>query len=104
MKRRDHALDRIIEEYGADADAHVELEAVVVREERLVLADGLSLIVEDGPATADPARAEVVGRHHRQAIGSDDNLAIGVARRYRSRLCLDLLLDLAAEAIGIAET
>ena len=56
------------------------------REERLVLADRLALVVEDRPAAADPARL-------------DDWPAVD----QRPRLGLDLLLDLAAEAVGVGE-
>ena len=58
IERGDHALDRVVEQDRADADAHVELEAVRGGEERLVLADRLALVVEDRPAAADPARAD----------------------------------------------
>ena len=51
----DDPFDRIVEESGADADADVEFEAVGVGKERLELADRLAFVVEDGPATTDPA-------------------------------------------------
>src|SRR5947209_3606279 len=51
----DHALDGVIEEHRADANADVKLEAMGIGEERLVLANGLALVVEDGPAAAHPA-------------------------------------------------
>ena len=70
-----------------------------VGEERLVLADRLALVVEDRPAAAHPARADV---HLRLAIRADDDLAGSIARG-RARLGLDLLLDLAAEAVGVGE-
>ena len=101
VQRGDDAPDRVVEEHRADADRDVELEAVRVGEERLVLADRLALVVEDGPAAADPARVDVVGV-----------IAAGRPRPRRSRrgvapgparLGLDLLLDLAAEAVGVGE-
>ena len=103
VQRGDHALDRVIEQHRADADAHVELEAVGVGEERLVLADGLALVVEDRPAAAHPARADVVRRHLRLAIRAHDDLPVCIAPGHRSRLGLDLLLDLAAKAVGVGE-
>ena len=103
VQRGDHALDRVVEEHRADADAHVELEAVGVGEERLVLADGLALVVEDRPAAAHPARADIVRRHLRLAVRAHDDLAVGIALGNRPRLGLDLLLDLAAEAVGVGE-
>ena len=72
----DHAFDRVVEEHRADADPDVELEAVGVGEERLVLADGLALVVEHRPAAAHPARADVVRRHHRLAVRAHDDLAV----------------------------
>src|SRR5439155_24954433 len=74
-----------------------------VGEERLVLADKLALVVEDSPATAYPARANRVPRHHRQAIRSDDDFAVGIALGCRSWIGLDLLLDLPAEPIRVGE-
>ena len=103
MQRGDHALDRVVEQHRADADAHVELEAVGVGEEWLVLADRLALVVEDGPAAAHPARADIVRRHLRLAIRADDDLAVCIALGHRPGLGLDLLLDLAAEAVGVGE-
>ena len=87
VQRGDDALDRVVEQHRADADANVaELEAVRGAEERLVLADRLALVVEDRPAAADPARVRRPGR-----------------LRQRPGLGLDLLLDLAAEAVGVGE-
>src|SRR5215468_9227727 len=63
MQRGDDALDRIVEDHRADADAYVKLEAMSVAEKWLVLADGLSLVIEDRPSAAHPARADVVRRH-----------------------------------------
>src|SRR5262249_28189184 len=64
---------------------------------------GLALVVEDGPAAADPARIGICRRHHRLTVRTNDDLAGRVALRYGPRLRLDLLLDLAAEAVGVAE-
>ena len=86
VQRGDDALDRVVEQHRADADLHAELEAVGGAEERLVLADRLALVVEDGPAAADPARVD-----HRAAFDQ------------RPGLGLDLLLDLAPEAVGVGE-
>ena len=55
-------------------------------EERLVLANRLALVVEDGPAAADPARVDHGATFHQ-----------------RPGLGLDLLLDLAAEAVGVGK-
>ncbi len=77
VQRGDDALGRVVEQHRADADADIELEAVGVGEEGLELADRLALVVEHRPAAADPARGPS-----------------------RPGLGLDLLLDLAAEAVG----
>ena len=72
---------------------------VGVGEERLVLADRLALVVEDRPAAADPARADSLshtGGHPATMIFR--RIALGTAR-----LGLNLLLDLAAEAVGVGE-
>ena len=81
-----NAPGRVVEQHRANAGRHAELEAVRGAEERLVPADRLALVVEDGPAAANPARAD-----H------------GTAFRQRPGLGLDLLLDLAAEAVGVGE-
>ena len=94
MQRGDHALDRVVEQDRAHADRARRTRSGACRaEERLVLPDRLALVVEDRPATADPARGDVYGRLR----------LIALPRAERPRLGLDLLLDLAAEAIGIAE-
>lgn len=99
VQRGDDALSRVVEQYGADADADIELEAVGIGEEGLVLADRPALVVEDGPAAADPAGIGVCRRHHRLAVGADDHSAICIALRRRPGLGLIFLLELAAEAI-----
>ena len=89
VQRGDDALGRVVEQHRADADRDAELEAdraVGRAEEGLVLADRLALVVEDGPAAAHPARAD-----------------LGAAFDQRPRLGLDLLLDLAAKAVGVGE-
>ena len=58
VQRGDDTLGRVVEQHRADADLHTELEAVGGAEEGLVLADRLALVVEDGPAAADPARVD----------------------------------------------
>ena len=86
MQRGDDSLGRVVEQHRADADHDAELEAMGVAEEGLVLADRLALVVEDGPAAADPA-----GTRRRATF--DERPGLG----------LDLLLDFAAETIGITE-
>ena len=62
VQRGDDALGRVVEQHRADADltpnSNVSNMSVVRAEERLVLADRLALVVEDGPAAADPARID----------------------------------------------
>jgi hypothetical protein len=99
----DDALDGVVEQHRADADADVELETLGIGEERFVLADGLALVVEDGPAAPHPARADVVRRHRLQAVRAQDDLPLGIALGNRSRLSLNLLLDLTAKAVGVGE-
>src|SRR5262245_37463585 len=101
MQRGDHALDRIIEEHRADADAHVELEAMSVGEKWLVLADWLTLVIEDRPAAARPSRADVVRRRLRLAVRADDDLPLSVTRRNGARFGLNLFLNFPPEAVGI---
>src|SRR5205823_19224 len=93
--------DRVIEEHRADTDLDVKLEAVGVGEERLVLAHGLTLIVEHRPAAAHPARADVIRRHLWLTICANDDLTVGIALWNASQLSLNLLLDLATEAVGV---
>ena len=70
LQRGDDALDRVVKQDRADADAHVELEAVGGAEERLVLADRFALVVEHRPAAAHPARSYVQARLYDQGPGS----------------------------------
>ena len=86
VQRGDDTLGRVVEQHRADADLHAEFEAMRGAEEGLVLADRLALVVEDGPAAADPARVD-----H------------GAAFYQRPGLGLDLLLDFAAETVGVGE-
>ena len=76
MQRGNHAFDRVVKQHRADAEPDIELEVVGVGEERLVLADGLALVVENGPAAAYPARTEIVCRHLGMSVGPDDDLAL----------------------------
>src|SRR5260370_10712399 len=83
MKGCDDAIDWIVEEDGADSDLHTEFKLVALRqlaEERLVLANGLAIVVENGPAAADPA-----------------------GRPICTRLGLDFFLNLATESVGVTE-
>src|SRR5947209_8035769 len=59
MQGGDDALGGVVEQHGADADLCPELKPVSRTKERLVLADGLALVVEDGPAAADPTRVDL---------------------------------------------
>ena len=58
MQCSNHALDRVMEEGRAHSNLVAKAEVVSVVEEWLVLSDRLSLVVEDGPATSDPARVD----------------------------------------------
>src|SRR5574337_848698 len=75
-------LDRIVEQDGADALPLGEFEPVCRTEKRFVLADWLALVVEDRPTAAHPTR-------------------YGINAIDLARLRLDLLLDFAAETIGV---
>ena len=86
MQRGDDALGWVVKQHRADADLHAEFESMRGREEGLVLANRLALVVEDGPTAAHPARVDHRATFHQ-----------------RPGLGLDLLLDFAAEAVGIAE-
>ena len=59
----DDALGRVVEQHRADANHDAKLEVMRGAEERLVLADRLALVVEDGPAAANPAWI-----HHKPAF------------------------------------
>ena len=86
VQRGNDARDRIVEKNRADANDRGELKIMRATEERLVLPDRLALVVEDGPATADPSWVDC-----------------GASFDERTGLCLNLLLDLATEAVGVAE-
>src|SRR5215204_2718603 len=103
MKGGDNTGSRIVEEDRAHADRYVKLEAVSVGKKWFELADRIAFIIEHRPAAADPARAEVVRRHLRLAIRPNDDLPVCIAPGHRPSLCLDLLLDLPAEAVGVRE-
>src|SRR5262245_14907531 len=81
-----YALDRVVAEDGAYATPHIELETVRIGEERLELPNRLAFVVEDRPAAADPAWSD-----------------LRTTFNERSGFGLDLLLDLAAKAIGVSE-
>ena len=85
VQRGDHPFNGVIEERGTDPDLLAETERVRVIEERLVLFDGLAFIVKDSPPAADPAWADCCP-----------------TLDYRARFSLDLLLNFATKAIGIA--
>ena len=104
LQGRDDAFERVVEQHRADTDADVELEAVGVGEERFVLADRLALVVEHRPAATNPARTASFWRHLRLTVGANNDLARCIANRHRPWFGLDLLLDLAAETVGIRES
>ena len=81
-------IHRIIKQDGADAFGATELEVVCGGEERLVLADGLAFVVEDGPTASQPAGQRFVSRG-------------GIWIQFQRGA--DLLLNFAAKTIGIAE-
>ena len=112
VQRGDDALDRVVEQHRADAGVgHLALGLVQVRgaEERLVLPDRLALVVEHRAARADPAVRR--GGLHQLALRVADSspglrsaASAGVSAPQRiARFGLDLLLDLAPEAVGIGE-
>ena len=88
MQRGDDALDRVVEQDRADADLHAELEA-----------DGSSLKNGSYWRTGLPLLLKMVQPLPTQR-GLDDR---ATPFDYRPRLGLDLLLDLAAEAVGVGE-
>src|SRR5262245_22233954 len=83
---RDYSPDRIVKQHGAYARCSGEFESVRRAEERFVLANGFPFVIEDGPAAPDPTWIDVRS-----------------VRRQRPRLGLNLLLDLAPEAVRIGE-
>src|SRR5260370_18934317 len=86
MQGGDDSAGRIVKQNRTDTDGHAILEIMRVIEERFVLADRLAFVVEDRPTASHPPRI------YRHAI------------RYQwPRLGLNLLLDLAAETVGITE-
>ena len=88
MQRGDHALDRVVEQHRADADLHAELEPMAWSwlKNGSYWRTGLPLLLK----TVQPLPTQ---------RGSDDRAAVDDA----ARLGLDLLLDLAAEAVGVGE-
>ena len=103
VERRDDAFHGVIEKNRADADVNIRIPLMRIAEERLELADGLALVVEYRPAASDPARAEVFRGHHRLDIRVHNDLAVGIALGNRSRFSLNLLLDFAFKAVGVAK-
>src|SRR2546429_9966599 len=59
VKRCNHPLGRVIKEHAAHAFLSRKLKTMGAREEWLVLANRLSLIIVDRPARANPARRRV---------------------------------------------
>ena len=85
MQRRDNSLDRVVEQGRAYPNLLPEFERVSVIEEGLVLLDGLALVVENGPAAADPPRIY--------------DWSIGSVQTKRPRLGLNFFLNLSAETV-----
>ena len=54
VQRGDDALGRVVEQHRTDPDQDAKLQGVCGAEVGLVLADWLALVVEDGPAAANP--------------------------------------------------
>src|SRR5262245_60451322 len=89
MNGGNNALDRVVTVNGAYPNHSAELELLPLRklaEKWFVLANRLALVVENGPAAADPAWID-----HRPIIN------------HGSRLRLNFLLDVAAKAVRVAE-
>jgi len=82
----DDALDRIVEQGGANADDMGKLKFVGVGEERLVLANGFALVVEDRPAAADPTW-----------------IYVWASLDERPRFGLNFFLNLPSETVGVGE-
>ena len=80
------ALCRIVEQHRTDPDGPRELELLCRGEEGLVLPDRLALVVEHGPAAADPPVPDIRAAVYDRAGGS-----------------LALALDHPAEAVRVAE-
>ena len=114
VQRGDDPLDRIVEQDGADAGVrHLALFFVEMgrAEEGLVLPDRLAFVVEHRAPAADPALRRIglhgfaVGVAHQRAglhIAAGER-HVGAALRCVATFGLDLLLDLAAEAVRVGE-
>src|SRR5262245_548304 len=97
MQHGNDTLDRIVKEDRAYAHHYAEFKAVITEEgtvwpmafaeEGFVLADRLALVVEDGPAAADPARI-----NNRPVF--DERPWLGV----------NFFLDLSAKSVRIGKT
>src|SRR6266576_706043 len=90
VQRRDDSLHRIIEQHRTDPNLRAELEPMALfgtlAEEGLVLTNWFPFVVEDRPATPNPARVDFRATFDQGA-----------------RLGLNLLLNLSAESIGVRE-
>ena len=112
MERRDQTHHRVVEQDRTDAGVgQVGLALVEMgrAEERLVLLHRLALVVEDRPAGAEPTRRRVPFddvacrvTHERTRSDVQPRWRQLAARRV-SRLGLDLLLNLAPEAVAVGE-
>src|SRR5205085_9796676 len=56
IQRGNDTLDGIVEQNRTDTNLFPELKMMIHAKERLVLTNGFAFVIEDGPATADPAR------------------------------------------------
>ena len=90
MERRDHALDRVVAEDGADSDLHAELELVPF----------VASWLKNGSywRTGLPLLLKMV-----QPLPTQRGLTTGPPSTTGPGLGLNLLLNLAAEAVGVAE-
>src|SRR5436190_11285015 len=87
MKCCNDPLDWVVEQDWAHTHLVAKLEIVRVIKERLILADGFALVVENRPAAADPARI-----NHRITLD------------HRTWFRLNFLLDLTPKTVGITQT
>ncbi len=71
MQSRDYAIGRVVEQHRTDTRLPVELKKMAGGKERFVLANWLAFVVENCPATGDPARRNVIPHiRHRPPLGS----------------------------------
>src|SRR6266850_6035160 len=97
MQCSDQASNWVVEENRAGPDANIKLEARSVGEKRLVLTDRLALVIEYGPAAANPARAYIIHGEDWLAVGADQHLPVHIAAWHGPTLSLDLLLNFTRE-------